>query len=186
MLSWLSVWSEVQTCIQPSWCHCHSLSLASVKSRLVLPFWYRLTWVVLDKGSFNGRVYVCVFLNVWCLLNIHAGACDTVTQALQADTAMKTLMNVWWTPHSVWMVQCAPTQTAHFSVHVPMDTSAATVHWTTSAMVTVTTAVARAVVVPLSARMTLQCTYAAAIMAGRATVVNKLWSVTICWFASLL
>ena len=25
----------------PSWCHCHSLSLASVKSRLVLPFWYR-------------------------------------------------------------------------------------------------------------------------------------------------
>ena len=27
--------SEVQTCIWPSWCHCHSLSLASVKSRLV-------------------------------------------------------------------------------------------------------------------------------------------------------
>ena len=33
---WLSVWSEVQTCIWPSWCHCHSLSVASVKSRLVL------------------------------------------------------------------------------------------------------------------------------------------------------
>jgi len=30
--------------------HCHSLSLASVKSRLVLPFWYRLTRVVPDKG----------------------------------------------------------------------------------------------------------------------------------------
>ena len=42
VLAWLSVWSEVQTC----WCHCHSLSLASVKSRLVLPFWYRLTQVV--------------------------------------------------------------------------------------------------------------------------------------------
>ena len=41
VLAWLSVWSEVQTCIWPSWCHCHSLSLASVKSRLVLPFWYR-------------------------------------------------------------------------------------------------------------------------------------------------
>ena len=39
-LVWLSVWSEVQTCIWPSWCHCHSLSLASVKSRLVLPLWY--------------------------------------------------------------------------------------------------------------------------------------------------
>jgi len=50
VLAWLSVWSEVRTCIRPSWCHCHSLSLASVKSRLVLPFWYRLTWVVLEKG----------------------------------------------------------------------------------------------------------------------------------------
>ena len=36
-LAWLSVWSEVQTCIQPSWCQCLSLSLASFKSRLVLP-----------------------------------------------------------------------------------------------------------------------------------------------------
>ena len=46
VLAWFSVWSEVQICIWPSWCHCHSLSLASVKSRLVLPFWYRLTWIV--------------------------------------------------------------------------------------------------------------------------------------------
>ena len=50
VLAWLSVWSEVQTCIRPSWFHCHSLSLASVKSRLVLPFWYWLTWVVPEKG----------------------------------------------------------------------------------------------------------------------------------------
>jgi len=54
----LSVWSKVQTCIWPSWCHCHSLSLASVKSRLALPFWYRLTWVVPEKGPLN--VCVCV------------------------------------------------------------------------------------------------------------------------------
>ena len=54
-------WSEVQTCIWPSWCHCHSLSLASVKSRLVLPFWYRLTWVVPEEGPLNGCVWwVCV------------------------------------------------------------------------------------------------------------------------------
>ena len=48
VLAWLSVWSAVQTCIWPSCCHCHSLSLASVKSRwfLVLPFWYRITRVV--------------------------------------------------------------------------------------------------------------------------------------------
>jgi len=28
MLALLSAWSEVQICIRPSWCHCHSLSLA--------------------------------------------------------------------------------------------------------------------------------------------------------------
>jgi len=58
VLAWLSVWSEVQTCISSSWCHCHSLSLASVKSRLVLPFWYRLTRVVPDKRPLNGCVCV--------------------------------------------------------------------------------------------------------------------------------
>jgi len=29
----------------------------SVKSRLFLPFWYRLTPIVLDKGPLNGCVY---------------------------------------------------------------------------------------------------------------------------------
>ena len=57
VLAWLSVWSNVQTCICPSGFHCQSLSLASVKSRLVLHFWYRPTRVVLDKGPLNG---VCV------------------------------------------------------------------------------------------------------------------------------
>jgi len=36
VLAWLSVWGEVQICIWPSWYHCHLLSLAWVKSRLVL------------------------------------------------------------------------------------------------------------------------------------------------------
>jgi len=60
VLAWLSVWSEVQTCIWSSWCHCHSPSLASVKSRLVLPFWYQLTWVVLEKGPLNVCARACV------------------------------------------------------------------------------------------------------------------------------
>jgi len=60
VLAWLSVWSEVQTCLWRSWCHCHSLSLASVKSRLVLPFWNRPTRAVLDKGPLNGCVCLCV------------------------------------------------------------------------------------------------------------------------------
>jgi len=68
VLAWLSVWNEVQTCIWPSWCHCHSLSLASVKSRLVLPFWYLLTRLVQNKGPLNGcvcvRACVCVPVTV--------------------------------------------------------------------------------------------------------------------------
>ena len=70
MLAWLSAWSEVQTCICSSWCHCHSLSLASVKSRLVLPFWYRLTWVVLEKRPLNGCVCVCVSLYKRIVLSV--------------------------------------------------------------------------------------------------------------------
>jgi len=72
VLAWLSVWSEVQTCIWPSWCHCHSLSLATVKSRLVLPFWYWLTQVVPDKGPLNGCVCaakcICADTNQWMVL----------------------------------------------------------------------------------------------------------------------
>ena len=60
VLAWLSVWSEVQTCIWPSGFHCHSLSVASVKSRLVLPFWNQLTGVVPDIGPLNRHVCVCV------------------------------------------------------------------------------------------------------------------------------
>jgi len=36
VLTWLFDWGEVLICTCPSWCYCHSLSLASVKSRLVL------------------------------------------------------------------------------------------------------------------------------------------------------
>ena len=70
VLAWLSVWSEVQICIWPSWCHCHSLSLALVKSRLVLPFWYWLTWVVPEKGLLNGGV-CCAFSAVTLLVGHH-------------------------------------------------------------------------------------------------------------------
>jgi len=67
VLAWFSVWSEVQTCIWPSGFHCHSLSLAPVKSRLVSPFWCRLTWVVPDWGLLNGCV--CVFYVTYLVLH---------------------------------------------------------------------------------------------------------------------
>ena len=70
VLAWLSVWSEVRTCICSSWCHCHSLSLASVKSRLVLPFWavkrmcvctylhpaWKRSWSILEKKTDFSRL----------------------------------------------------------------------------------------------------------------------------------
>jgi len=86
----------MQTCIWLSCCHCHSLSLASVKSRLVLPFWYQLTRVVPEKGPLNGCVCVsvCVVLPVIltlcvthpnckvCLLHFNHQNCHCTFQTL--------------------------------------------------------------------------------------------------------
>ena len=85
VLVWLSVWSKVQTCIRSSWCHCHSLSLASVKSRLVLPFWYWLTWVDPEKGPLN----VCVLWNSWHVCVVSVGVqqkqqCQLLTETFTA------------------------------------------------------------------------------------------------------
>ena len=73
VLAWLSVCSKVQTCIWPSWCHCYSLSFASVKSRLVLPFWYWLTRVVPEKGPLNGCVCVCAYVCAFSALTLLVG-----------------------------------------------------------------------------------------------------------------
>jgi len=74
-LTLLVGWQEGQTCMWPSWCRCHTLSLDSVKSRLFLPFWYQLAWVVPEKRPLNGCVCVCVC--VWGLVdalsNVHSG-----------------------------------------------------------------------------------------------------------------
>ena len=93
VLAWLSVWSEMQTCIWPSWCHCHSLSLASVKSSLVSPFWYRLTLVFPDKGPLNGCVYVRATATA---VQLHATTCDFVfTSATATVTPLQPEMNMF-------------------------------------------------------------------------------------------
>jgi len=73
----LSVCSEVQMiCIWPSWCHCQPLSPASVKSRLVLPFWYHLAQVVPDKGPLYRCCccccsnYVSILYSFWYISGI--------------------------------------------------------------------------------------------------------------------
>jgi len=55
VLAWLSVWSEVQMiCIWCSWSHCHPIISCSSKIQNGLPFWCRLTQVVLEKRPLNG------------------------------------------------------------------------------------------------------------------------------------
>ena len=60
VLAWLCVWSEVETCIWPRWCHCHSLSLDSVKSRLVFTF-----LVLAYPGIPAKRAVKCVCVYLW-------------------------------------------------------------------------------------------------------------------------
>jgi len=86
VLAWLSVWSEVQTCIWPSWCHCHSLSLASIISRLVLPFWYRLTQVVPEKRPLNRCV--CVLYTVFFHHSQHSSSCWAFDSSCDLDSSM--------------------------------------------------------------------------------------------------
>ena len=60
VLAWLSDWSEVQTSIWPGWCHCHSLSLASVKIQIGFSFLVPAHPGSPDKGLLDGCVCVCV------------------------------------------------------------------------------------------------------------------------------
>jgi len=49
VLAWSSVWSVVQMiCIWSSWCHCHPVISCFSKIQKGLPFWCRLTRVVLE------------------------------------------------------------------------------------------------------------------------------------------
>jgi len=99
VLAWFSVWSEVQTCMWPSWCHCHSLSLAPVKSRLVLPFWCRLTRVVPDKWPLNGCMYV---------RDYEVLGCSSISWTICKQSAPRSRQITIPTPHhSVFTARCS-------------------------------------------------------------------------------
>jgi len=60
VLAWLSVWSEVQMiCIWSRWCHCHPIISCFIKIQIGLPFWCRLTQVVLEKRPLNRCLSNC-------------------------------------------------------------------------------------------------------------------------------
>jgi len=71
----------------------HSLSLASVKSRLVLPFWYQLTWVVPEKGPLNG----CSCVNL-----------DTAVQFADPDFLVECKISAIWRRFPLIFAFCMP------------------------------------------------------------------------------
>ena len=74
MLAWLSVWSEVQTCIWPSWCHCHTPSFCF--SRIQIGFTFLVPahpaspWQRAVK-----RVCVCMLFRVLFWLHVCISSC---------------------------------------------------------------------------------------------------------------
>ena len=83
VLAWLSDWSEVKTCIWPSWCHCHSLSLAAVKIEIGFTF-----LVPAHLGSPRQRAvkWVCVCVRV----------CDSLTITRKCRRAARWYAPGWW------------------------------------------------------------------------------------------
>ena len=69
VLAWLYVWREVQmTCIWSSWCHCHPIISASVRSRMVYPASTGLFGLFQTKGRKTVIVLVVVVLSVYIIL----------------------------------------------------------------------------------------------------------------------
>jgi len=108
VLVWLCVWSTLQTCIWTSWCHCHSLSLASVKSRLVVPV----------KGPLN--MCVCVFICTQVSLD---------TASILFSACQLTLVNLemakYQCVYNIWSLRIALNLTL-----VPMESSNVIWYWT--------------------------------------------------------
>ena len=145
VLAWLSIWSELQTCIWPGLCHCHSLSLASVKSRLVLPFWYWLIRVVPDKWPLNGCVCVCVSWSIglsaartmrsfclilwpilwrWCIIN------RWKNKTIRVQLTAQHTYSCWnWCPLSVWLLVAALVESSPARTQSPSDLHAQQSYW---------------------------------------------------------
>jgi len=110
--------TNVQTFIWPSWCHCHSLSLASVKFRLVLPFSYRLTWVVPEKGPLNGCVCVFVQMTMKCCITSSTSMVHlhlTILRHIQTQTTAVSLLQLitgkWYDVTTNIVLYVSPTMT---------------------------------------------------------------------------
>jgi len=80
---WVRCWlrylpeSELQmACIWSSWCHCHPIIICSSKIHNGLPFWCRLTQVVLEKRPLNKCSSVAVVIVAQPTMPKHWGKCN--------------------------------------------------------------------------------------------------------------
>ena len=115
VLAWLSVWSEVQTCLWPSWCHCHSLSLASVKSRLVFTF-----LVPAHPGSPGQRAIkrVCVCVCCWNNLAVLVFLQDDVLYEGEQVLHQRQLLPAFLLSHDTRPLLHWENQTGSFCIQV--------------------------------------------------------------------
>ena len=89
-------WVKVQTCIWPSRCHCHSLSLAPVNPDWFLPFWYLLTWVVPDKFQKSSKTVVRVCGAVRCAAkSLHSRDTWRSTSGIIPKRNLISVRSVW-------------------------------------------------------------------------------------------
>ena len=114
VLVWLSVWSEVQTCIWPSWCHWHSLSV-SCFSKIQIGFIF-LVLAHLDSPGKRAVKWVCVLVTslwlyilmmlslLWIIIII------TVTMFMVLLLMTKVLARVHPVLSSEWLPTLRPTQ----------------------------------------------------------------------------
>jgi len=89
MLAWLSVWDEVQICIWPSRCHCHSLSLAPVNPDLFyLPGFTFLVPAHPGSPGQTGIASCCYAVSAWTGVSDPVMACpihESVYQAISCS-----------------------------------------------------------------------------------------------------
>ena len=93
LLAWLSVWSELQTCIYPSWCHWHTVSCFS---KIQIGFTF-LVPAYLGSPRKRAVKWVCVCVCVWCIVTrCHAPQKLTYLWHVCFAAVKMVMIRQWW------------------------------------------------------------------------------------------
>jgi len=124
VLTWLSVWSKCKwfAMHMVSWCHCHPIISCSSKIQNGLPFWCRLTQVVLERGHFTDVVVVVYAWHIHSLFLLYWSRCWSVCR-------VRTCYKVSFQPHVIvklnyalsstsWMVLIMTPSTSSMQVYI--------------------------------------------------------------------